>query len=576
MNISAVSHRATPECAYALDEETVVVTLRTGKDIVLAGIVYEDPYVDEISTDRKWHGKRQPMRLAAELRDHLLWSIKIKPPYKRLMYYFEITDGKERMCIYEDHPRPSSENSDNVGARFKFAWLNPSDVVSPPSWLRDTVWYQIMPDRFCRHTGAEENPKFRKWGDLSNYDHHDVYGGDLRGICEKLPYIKKLGINGLYLTPIFLSESNHKYNTDDYEKIDPDFGTEDDLKELVQTAHSMGIKIMLDGVFNHSGLGFFAWQDVLKNKKSSPYYDWFFINDDDFIREDFTTIDKRYYSFSFWSGMPKLNTNNQKTADYLIGLCKHWVRDWDIDGIRFDVGNEVAHSFLKRLYNEVKSIKPDTYLMGEIWTDAVKWINGMEYDSVTNYLLSYTIKNFADTDFNSREFAYDINSCIAMYPEQTVPVLFNFIDNHDNPRAIELCKNESVLLQKLLLLLTMPGSPCIYYGTELPMYGKMTPYTRACMPWNEIENGKYSEFSEKVRAVIELRHRLPQLRGLDVKFIIDDERPRLLHYKRGSIEIYLNAGEEPVKINADKTVLLSEKYEDGSLLADGFAVFGND
>jgi hypothetical protein len=195
----------------------------------------------------------------------------LEPKFKREQYYFCVSDGVETQLMFEDgfYTKEAAEKPGRLKQYYKFPWLNPADVIAPPAWVNDTVWYQIMPDRFCR--GGEANKRFglRKWEDHKHIHFWDMYGGDLKGITSKLEYIRDLGINGIYMLPLFLSNSNHKYNTFDYDTIDPDFGTEEDLVELVEKAHSLGIRVMLDAVFNHSGTEFAPWKDVVEKGPAS-------------------------------------------------------------------------------------------------------------------------------------------------------------------------------------------------------------------------------------------------------------------------------------------------------------------
>ena len=277
---------------------------------------------------------------------------------------------------------------------YKMAWMNKNDIVKIPEWVKDTIWYQIFPDRFCSKGKHFKRFKNKNWGDENPMLYSDFFGGDLCGIIEKLEYLKDLGISGIYLNPLLKSNSNHKYNTEDYSIIDPDFGTEEDMKKLVQKAHELGIRVMVDAVFNHSGFEFAYWKDVLKNGEKSVYKDWFFVNK--FPVEDLSldTSDGRYFSFDFVRQMPKLNTNNPVVQEYFEKICVHWVADWKIDGIRFDVGNEVSHDFIKLLHRSLLSVNPELFLLGEIWTDSVQWLGADEYHSVMNYPFMNAVQRF--------------------------------------------------------------------------------------------------------------------------------------------------------------------------------------
>lgn len=210
--------------------------------------------------------------------------------------------------------------------------------------------------------------------------------------------------------------TNHKYDIKDYRKIDPAFGSNEDFKHLVQVAHQNGIKIMVDAIFNHSGTEFEPWIDVLNHGKNSQFADWFMINDWDNLKTLKYTMDGAYYSFAFTGLMPKLNTNNPDVIEYFCNICREWILEFDIDAIRFDVGNEISHKFLKVLREKLLQLKPDIYLLGEIWHNSISWLLGDEYDTVMNYPLLSGINDFyinkAKTKF---DFECMINHCYTMY-----------------------------------------------------------------------------------------------------------------------------------------------------------------
>ncbi len=573
MNISAIRHRSAGSGCYALDADTVVLNLTTGCDVERAFAVCEDPFIHELNRKKIWEGEPHEMKRAFECEHNLVWSIELKPEYKRLQYYFIAEAKGERYCVFENKTCPESERDKISTEFFKFPWINPGDVIAPPKWVRDTVWYQIMPDRFARGSNFAGGKKFRKWGAFSNPGCNDFYGGNLKGITERLPYLKKLGISGLYLTPIFLSNTNHKYNTFDYRVIDPDFGTEEDLTELIEKAHSMGIRVMLDAVFNHCGTEFFAWRDVCEKGRDSEYFDWFFINKNKFLKHSFTTRDGRYYTFSFWSPMPKLNTNTPAVQRYFSELCVHWVRDFDVDGIRFDVGDEVSHSFIRRLNNDVKAAKPDVFLLGEIWSDSISWLNGYEYDSVMNYPFSGAVGDFWRCgDMTAHDFMHRLNFCRCLYPRQVNETLFNFLDTHDTARVRDTCANDDVLLQKLAVIFTCAGTPCLYYGTEIPLRGVKTPYNRGCMPWDEIESGVHDGFKSRLEKLIKVRSSFPETKKDEMEFVFDEAHPRLICYKKGKLSVYINAESESVKIPSDGEVVFDNNYEKTSLKKDGVLI----
>ena len=578
MDLSSIHHRCAFTDCYARNADELVISLRTGKDITAVTLIHGDPYAGGCMGMKPWSGEPAPMAKKWELRHNDIWAITVTPRYKREQYYFSLTAGEETLLLFEDgfYTQAEADRPGRMRQYFKFPWLNSADVITPPRWVNDTVWYQIMPDRFCRSGEITCRVPLRKWSSDRNLHFWDTFGGDLRGITAKLPYLHNLGVTGIYMTPIFLSNSNHKYNTFSYDTIDPDFGTEEDLVKLVDTAHSLGIRVMLDAVFNHCGTEFAPWQDVLKNGPESPYWDWFFVNQwplPVLSKLNWNTEDGRFYTFAFGAMMPKLNTNNPEVAAYFLERCTHWVRDWHIDGIRFDVGNEVSHRFLKELNRGLKAIDPNIFLLGEIWHDSVQWLQGDEYDSVMNYPFMESIHNFwLDEDADSRDFMYAVNRVYSLYPEQVNRVIFNFLDTHDTLRALNRCGGADILYQQLAVLMTMPGTACIYYGTEIAMPGGHDPDCRRTMPWSEITQGRHDAAIGEMKKLIALRKEHPQVLGTAIRWHHHPAHPRLICYDRefdGKVlRVWLNAGTSLTALELTGKAVYA-RHLDGNVLAPG-------
>ena len=579
MKLDAISHRSALTDCYALNQNEIVLNIRTGKDVTAVTLFHGDPYAHGISGDIKWSGDQLSMTLRRELKHSYTWTAVVHPKYKRLQYFFELKNGEESIFMLEDDFYTAEELCKEGHAKqyFKYAFLNCSDVIAPPDWVKDTIWYQIMPDRFCRGDLASKRMPLKDWNDRETVGLNDFYGGDLRGIIQKLPYLADLGINGIYLLPIFLSNSNHKYNTFDYELIDPDFGTEEDLIELVETAHRLGIRVMLDAVFNHSGTEFFAWRDVWEKGEASRYFDWFCINERPFSRKRASLDDGRFFGFAFIDTMPKLNTNNREVIDYFVDRCRYWVEHWHIDGIRFDVGNEVSHTFLKEVHRVIKSINPETFLLGEIWIDSVVWLQGDEYDSVMNYPLLESLHNFwINKKAASKDFMYAVERCYSLYPEQINRCIFNFLDTHDTMRARNRCGSWDVFYQQLAVLMTMPGSACLYYGTEIAMPGGHDPDCRRTMPWNEIECGQHNDAITETKQLIALRRKFLPTTDNVLHWHHDDSYPRLICYDLtgtcATLRVRLNAGDQPITIPDDETVIYRRNLNSSALLPGGIVI----
>lgn len=586
MNLSSIYHRCADNYCYCLDKDTIVINIKTGYDVEKVTLCHGDPFekgimgsnsefvhTDTVMTDKKL------------LEHHVLWSIKIKPKFKRLAYFFILESKKEKYYMLEDRFYDINEYQSYKGRRqlFTFPWMNISDIINTPDWVNDTIWYQIFIDRFCNGK-PEINPKnVSPWRSPDKpVKYSDYFGGDIPGITEKLDYLQDLGITGLYLTPICKGRSNHKYDTISYTKIDPAFGTDEDMANMVSEAHSRGIRVMMDGVFNHTGMFFYPWQDVKKNGPNSKYYDWFMINTWPFQEKgSFSTNAKagNYYTFAFFDGMPKLNTNNPDVIKYIIKVVTSWVKKYDIDGLRLDVAGEISHTLCKELHHTLKSIKPDFYILGELWHDSTPWLRGDEYDSVMNYPFGDSINDFwSDTSKTALDFEYSINRCYSMYPEQINKVLFNLLDSHDTIRLISKLKDIYTFYQQLAVLFTMPGTVCIYYGTEIALEGGHDPDCRRCMPWNKIQKGEYYKQISIMKNLIALRKQHNCLRGNDYRFISIPNNDRILCYERfdksKKITVMLNcsSNDYPITLNK-KNILFSLGYSNDFLNPKGILIF---
>lgn len=582
MEHGLISHRAALNECYALDKDRLQIELKTGYEVTEVYIHYGDPFSAGIMGGaEQWSGEKLAMHMEKRLEYQKLWSITVTPEFKRCKYYFEIHAEGECLYLLENglHTKEKMKMQGRKEQYFFFPWMNPADINETPDWVADTIWYQIFPERFC-NGDASRNPSGVKEWKYEKVDWMDVYGGDLRGIREKLSYLKELGITGLYLTPIFESTSNHKYNTTDYYKIDEWFGDEEELKLLVKEAHEMGIRVMLDAVFNHCGSHFAPWQDVLEKGPESEYFDWFFVNQWPFDSKSHNTRDGKFYSFAFVAEMPKLNTNNPKVVEYLTDLCSYWLKEWQIDGIRFDVGNEVSHRFLKDLRRALKKINPEVFLLGEIWHDSIHWLMGDEYDSVMNYPFEESINDFfIDENRTAFQFECSINRCYSLYCKQTNRVLFNLLDSHDTERLLNRTGGSlGKFYQQLAILFTMEGSLCIYYGTELALEGGFDPDCRRCMPWEDIEAGKYQDQIENMKQLIALRKQYPACKSDVITWLSDENKKRIICYQKKlqgekTIEVKINASEKEAEIPQGKKILFSYGCQDGKIGKDGVCIY---
>ena len=585
MDFGAIYHRSSDNYCYPLNKESLVINLKTGYDIEKVFLHYGDPFKNGIMGDGSaWDGKREEIIYKKHLRYHKWWTTTVMPEFKRCRYYFElITKGKKTFYYFEDRIYSEIEMKEvHHGFQyFTFPWMNEVDINKTPSWVNETIWYQIFPERFCNGDSSINPECVEKWaGPNIPVTNKQFFGGDLRGIINKLPYLKSLNISGIYLTPINESPSTHKYDTTDYFKIDPHFGDAKVMKELVLKAHALGMRVMLDGVFNHAGRLASQWQDVVQKGPDSPYYNWFMVNEWPFDSRGGNAHQGKYYSFAFDDKMPKLNTSEPEVRAYLISICEYWVKEYDIDGLRLDVANEVSHRFCKELRSRMKALKPDLYILGEVWNDSIHWLRGDEFDAVMNYPLGEAISDFwLEESYTKKDFEEAINRCYTLYMQQTNDVLFNLLDSHDTIRLSTKIPDKDKIYQQLAILYTMPGSPCIFYGTEVLLEGAHDPDCRRCMPWKEIEEGKYEESLHIVRQLTKLRKEEPLFRSRNFHFTNEVDNGRVLEYiktddyDRKKMAVILNCCNEVIKLKIEGRVLFSHRCAEGQLEPKGIVIW---
>lgn len=386
-------------------------------------------------------------------------------------------------------------------------------------WVQDAVFYQIFPDRFANGDPSNDPPNVQPWGAPPTI--WGFQGGDLRGIVNHFDYLLDLGINAIYLNPIFQSSSSHRYNTTDYFRIEPMLGDTEDYHALIDVAHSNGVRIILDGVFNHCGRGFFAFTDILENQEHSPYRDWFHVQN--FPPDAYSPGNAEDY-LAWWGfkSLPKFNTTNPAVRRYLMSVARYWLRQ-GADGWRLDVPNEINDDdFWAEFRQTVKSVNPDAYLLGEIWTAEPRWVGDRHFDGLMNYPLRDALLRFlyAGT-FSATEFADRLEGLLKMYPRQNAYSMYNALGSHDTERL--LTKLEGHIEKAKLAYLTqfaLPGSPAIYYGDEVGMLGGKDPDCRGAFPWDERQwNHDLRNF---IKTLIAMRKRSTALRRGDFRRIFTD------------------------------------------------------
>jgi cyclomaltodextrinase len=391
-----------------------------------------------------------------------------------------------------------------------------------PYWVEDAIFYQIFPDRFDNGDTRNDPPNVQPWGSPPNS--WGFQGGDLRGVIDKFDYILDLGVNAIYLNPIFLSNSNHRYNTVDYFKIDPRVGTIEDFHALLETAHSNNVRVILDGVFNHCGRGFFGFNDLLENQDHSPYRDWFHVNK--FPVDAYSPGKAEDYK-AWWGfkSLPKFNTSNQAVRKYLLSVARYWIEQ-GADGWRLDVPNEIDDdSFWLEFRETVKSINRDAYLVGEIWTVEPRWVGPNHFDGLMNYPVRDAVMDYLNGGFiTAAGFADQVEGILKRYPRENAYAMYVPLGSHDTERIYTRLNGD---LNKIKLayafLFAYPGAPAIYYGDEIGMPGGKDPECRGAFNWNP--ETWLEELRGWLRTLISLRKRYVALRrGIYRRVLADDRR----------------------------------------------------
>ncbi len=474
----AIYHKPESEYGYAVDGRTFCLRIRTAReDRPKITVIYGGKY-------DFWETQfRKEMTLSYCDRLYNYYTVELRPEDIRLVYVFEIQQGEEVVYFSEDGLSDTYDFTLNFYNAFQIAYINDSDLHKSVHWMQDACFYQIFVDRFFQGDHTKDSSYINlPWGQRPNPK--SFAGGDLQGIRKKLPYLQELGINALYLTPIFKSISNHKYDIQDYFTVDAMFGSNEDFAALVEAAHARNIRVVIDAVFNHVSDQCSQFQDVLMKGKKSRYFDWFIIHGDEVDQQKIN-----YECFSACNYMPKWNTSNPEVQDFLIRIAVYWIQEYHIDGWRLDVSDEVSHFFWRKFRQAVKAANPECAIIGENWHNANAYLQGDQYDSIMNYAFTKACLDFfAFNALDASGFADKLNELLMRNTDTVNNMMLNLLDSHDTHRFFtQVGENKDKLESALAVLYLFVGAPCIYYGTEIALPGSYDPDCRRTMDWEQAE-----------------------------------------------------------------------------------------
>ena len=563
MNLSAVFHRPLSEYAHAVDENTYVFRLRTARDDLKSVRFF---YADRADMSPKLTFQSLPMPKVRSDKLYDWYEVELETPFLRIAYYFGLDDGKRVKYYIGDcfEDSDDQERSDYFQLPFNLR----ADRLEIPDWVHDAVVYNIFPDSFA--DGKRHMSDQSATADWLGSECHSLHGGTINGIRENLDYIRELGCNCIYLNPLFAASSYHKYDTLDYFHIDPTRGTDEDFRLLVQEAHAMGIRVLIDGVFNHICWRHPFFQNVLEKGTASAYYDWFYELPEQPVYPG-VGGEPGYLCFAYVPEMPKTNTANPAVRDYFCRVGAHWVQEYDVDGWRLDVSNEVDDALLRAFRDAGKREKPDALVFGEVWENAFHYFNGNMLDSAMNYDFRRFCKQFmAQRCIDSGEFDLRVSDLIMRCKKQGLAAQLNLLDSHDVSRFLTVCSGDRDRMELAIVFqMSFVGMPSIFYGDEKGLMGQSEPKYRQAMVFD-----REDALENVYRRLIRLRQEQPALRRGEFRTV--EAKGSLYCYERTldtqTVRITMNAGTGALPVKAAGKLLLQKSCAHGLLGENGYLI----
>lgn len=526
--------------------------------------LYSDPSESFVALngDKSFNLKSKILTYLGFSNGEYYYKTKIKIEGHKLRYYFSFEENNSLM-ICDERGVYNFTNQDNIRAFF-VNWSFYQEKISIPNEVKNVIWYQIFPDRFA----SSQRSKEEKFEITDENCKSFYYHGNIKGIIDNLDYIKALGCGGIYLNPIFFAQSLHKYDTIDYNKIDPWFGTEDDFALLCLKCHDNGMKIMLDGVFNHCSELSPYFMDVIKNGNNSEYFDYFILQSNS-SRKLMSNYEENLYhqyeTFAFVPSMPKWNTSNNKVQNLLINSAVKWTKKYMIDGWRLDVPDEINDEFLIKFRKAMLEINPNIYIIGEIWSNPFHWLKGNMFDGVMNYTLYFIIRDFVRGVDDVYLFVKRLKKYTMTFPLVLQEGMFNFCGNHDVPRMLDYAqfsKKKTIMAHAISLM--MPGNFNLYYGDERFLSGAADPFNRKVFPWYDID--REDDDILTIKQLIHYYNEMDRTELVLENTVIENNLLRLIFVSKScDYELIINISEESALIETN-SAFTNGNYFEGNLI----------
>lgn len=577
INREAVLHIPLSNYAFANSEHKLTIRIRTQKDNVSACTLY---YGDRAcpSTPVVFEEIQMEIKARDELFDY--YEATFETPYTRVCYYFKLQNEGEWTYYYSE--RFSNELAilyfernimEERSEYYQYPYILRTEIPDVPAWFKKAVVYNIFPDSFVgEKSGSPTQPRevILENGKVCR----SRLGGTLKEVIKNLDYIQALGVNCIYFNPIFAAGEYHKYDTIDYYHIDPCLGTNEEFKHLVEEIHKREMKIIIDGVFNHCSWEFSAFEDVMDKGEKSKYIDWFYDLKFPVRRPQSEKEKPGYACFAYEPKMPKLNTSNEEVQKYFANVGTYWIREYEIDGWRLDVANEIDRNFWRKFREAVKKENKEAILIGEVWENAESWLRGDIFDSTMNYEFRRICRDHIIGDNkNALTAAKQLEQMRLRYPTNLVNGQLNLLDSHDVPRFLSLCRGD---LRKwklaCILLMLFPGVPSLFYGDEQAICGMKENEYRNPMVWSQ--NTQLCEFVQKI---IEIRKEYIE-EDTSYEVLWEETNEKRLTFvrdgRKGRLFVSLNVSDMDQEWNrGEKNMILSSAGDKEPLEALGYKIY---